>query len=98
MLEDGFLALLDAHDLERPRTNIDVVGDKVDCHWPHHGLSIELLSYRFHATRHAFEADVARRRRSRHVAFTYGDIFERGARTAAEVAQLLRPTCGTPVA
>lgn len=71
MLEDGFLALLDAHDLERPRTNIDVAGDKVDCHWPHHGLTIELLRYRFHATRHAFEVDVARRRRPRHVAFTY---------------------------
>lgn len=85
-LEDGFLALLRAHGLPRPRTNIDHRGDKVDCHWPQLGLTVELLSYRFHGTRHAFEADVARRRRSRHVAYTYGDVVEHGARTAADLA------------
>lgn len=90
VLEDGFLALLDHHSLVRPRTNIDLSGDKVDCHWPSRGLTVELLGYRFHASRHAFEADVARRRRSAHVAYTYGDVFERGARTAAEIAALLR--------
>ena len=52
-------------------------------------LTIELLSYRFHASRHAFEQDVARRRRSNHVAYTYGDVFERGAATAADVARRL---------
>jgi hypothetical protein len=52
-------------------------------------LSIELLSYRFHASRHAFEADVARRRRSNHIACTYGDIVERPARTAGELRRLL---------
>lgn len=88
-LEDGFLKLLDAHRLPRPRTNIDHAGDKVDCHWEHLGLTIELLSYRFHASRRAFEDDVARRRRSRHLAYTWGDVFERGARTAAELAPLL---------
>lgn len=88
-LEDGFLALLDRHDLPRPRTNIDRRGDKVDCHWPHADATVELLSYRFHASRQAFEQDVARRRRSSHHAFTWGDVFERGARTAAEVAALL---------
>jgi len=69
----------------RPRTNIDVAGDKVDCHWPQQGLTVELLSYRFHASRRAFEADVARRRRSRHLAFTWGDVFERGEQTIAEL-------------
>lgn len=34
VLEDGFLQLLRGHDLPMPRTNIDVAGDKVDCHWP----------------------------------------------------------------
>jgi hypothetical protein len=86
-LEDGFLALLRAHGLPRPRTNIDHRGDKVDCRWPQLGLTVELMSYRFHATRHAFEADVARRRRSRHVAYTYGDVFERAAATAADLAR-----------
>jgi hypothetical protein len=42
-----------------------------------------------HASRMAFETDVARRRRSSHLAYTYGDVFERGAQTAAELAPLL---------
>lgn len=88
-LEDGFLALLRRHDLPRPRTNIDVAGDKVDCHWPRHALTVELLSYRFHASRRAFEDDVARRRRSSHLAYSWGDVFERGATTIAELAPLL---------
>jgi hypothetical protein len=88
-LESGFLALLNGHGLPRPRTNIDLAGDKVDCHWPQHGLTIELHSYRFHASRLAFERDLARRRRSSHVAYSYGDVFERPARTAAEIAALL---------
>ncbi len=50
-----------------------------------HGLIVELLTYSFHASRRAFEADVARRRRSQHIAFTYGDVRERGARTIAEL-------------
>lgn len=85
-LEDGFLALMARHDLPRPRTNIDHKADKVDCHWPHVGLTVELMSFRFHATRLAFEADVARRRRSNHLAYTWGDVFERGAQTIAELA------------
>ena len=89
MLEDGFLELLSAYGLSRPRTNIDYRGDKVDCHWPELGLTIELLSYRYHASRRAFELDVARRRRSNHYAFTYGDVFERAPQTAAEVGDLI---------
>jgi len=89
MLEDGFLELLSAYGLSRPRTNIDHRGDKVDCHWPELGLTIELLSYRYHASRRAFELDVARRRRSNHYAFTYGDVFERAPQTAAEVGELI---------
>ncbi len=91
-LEDAFLALLRDHDLPLPRTNVDCHGDTVDCHWPAHGLTVELLSYRFHASRGAFEQDVARRRRSRHVAYTYGDVVERGAATAAELRQRLALT------
>ena len=90
VLEDAFLELLERHGLPASRTNIDHEGDKVDCHWPEHDLTVELLSYRFHASRRAFEADVARRRRSNHVAFTYGDVFERAAQTAAELERRLR--------
>ena len=88
-LEDRFLALLDAHDLPLPRTNVDHAGDKVDCQWLEHGLTVELHSYRFHASRYSFETDIARRRRSSHVAFSYGDVVERGDATAAEVRALL---------
>jgi len=89
-LERGFLKLLRAHGLPRPRTNIDHLGDKVDCHWPQLGLTLELLSYRFHASRAAFEQDVARRRRSNHVAYTYGDVFERAGQTIADLRARLR--------
>jgi hypothetical protein len=85
VLEDAFLRLLRTHRLPLPRTNVDHRGDKVDCLWPEHGLTVELLSYRFHASRHAFEQDIARRRRSNHVAYTYGDIVERGAATIRDL-------------
>jgi hypothetical protein len=91
-LEDLFAALLRRHALPIPRTNIDHAGDKVDCHWPQLGLTVELVSYRFHATRRAFEVDVARRRRSGHVAFSYGDIAERPAQTLRELTRLLSAT------
>ena len=90
-LEDAFLALLTEHGLPLPRTNIDRHGDKVDCHWADHDLTVELVSYRFHATRSAFERDNARRRRSQHLAFTYGDVTETGAATIAELRGLLWP-------
>jgi hypothetical protein len=90
-LESGFRALLRRHGLPLPRTNVDHVGDKVDCHWPQLGLTIELLSFRFHGTRRGFENDVARRRRSNHIAYTWGDVFERAQRTVAELTPLLAP-------
>ena len=89
-LEDVFLKLVKAHGLPLPRTNIDVRGDKVDCHWPDHGgLTVELHSYRFHASRYGFENDITRRRRSRHLAFSYGDVVDRADATAAELRELL---------
>ncbi|MGH2897592.1 MAG: hypothetical protein ACRDMZ_02885, partial [Solirubrobacteraceae bacterium] len=89
-LEAAFVRLLGRHGLPLPRTNIDHGCDKVDCHWPDLGLTIELLSYTFHATRQAFERDVARRRRCAHVAYTYGDVFERGVATIADLRPRLR--------
>ena len=87
VLEDAFLALLEAHGVPLPRTNTDVRGDKVDCHWPRYGLTVELITFRYHATRHGFETDNARRRRSGHIAYTYGDVVERGEETAADLRQ-----------
>lgn len=90
MLEDGFLALLRDNGLPAPRTNVDRHGDRVDCHWPQLGLTVELLSFRYHGSRAAFERDVARRRRSEHLAFTYGDVFERPAPTVVELADAMQ--------
>jgi len=84
-LEDLFLALLKAHGVPLPRTNIDVNGDKVDCHWERHGLTVELITFRYHATRYGFETDNERRRRSGHVPYTYGDIVERGDATVTDL-------------
>jgi len=88
-LEDDFIALLKAHDLPLPRTNIDFRGNKVDCRWEEHGLTIELQSYGFHGTRYGFETDITRRRSSDHVAFSYGDVVDRGRSTAGEIRELL---------
>jgi len=85
LLEDAFVDLLKTHGLPLPRTNVDHHGDKVDCHWPQHRLTVELVTFRFHATRYGFENDVARRRRSKHIAYTYGDVVEQPAATAADV-------------
>ena len=95
-LESGFVALLDRHGLPLPRTNIDRNGDKVDCYWPVYALTIELHSYRFHGSRWGFENDTARRRRSNHLAYTWGDVFERGDQTAAEMRDHL--AAGSPLA
>jgi hypothetical protein len=89
-LESGFLALLREHGLPKPRTNVDRRGDKVDCHWPQFDLTIELHSFRHHATRAGFETDLARRRRSNHVAFSYGDVVEHGARTVRELRTAMK--------
>ena len=89
-LEQGFEALLRRRGLPLPRTNIDHKGDKVDCHWPALNLTVELHSWRYHATRQAFENDLARRRRSNHLAYSYGDVFERAEQTAAELRARLR--------
>ena len=88
-LETGFLALLRKHGLALPRTNIGRYGDTVDCHWPTLGVTVELLSFGFHGTRYAFEQDVARRRRSNHIAFSWGDVFERGPQTITELRSIL---------
>jgi Transcriptional regulator, AbiEi antitoxin len=100
-LEDGFLALVRRHGLPAPRTNVVCHGDKVDCHWPQLGLTVELVSYRFHGSRRAFEGDIARRRRSNHLAFSWGDVFERGDRTVAELVAAMnarRPGLATRLA
>ena len=56
-LEAAFLMLSRQHGLERPRWNERVEGWRVDAHWPHQRLVVELDSAGFHLSRAAFERD-----------------------------------------
>ncbi|MEA2353621.1 MAG: hypothetical protein QOG41_2321 [Thermoleophilaceae bacterium] len=94
-LESAFVALLRKHDLPLPRTNRRVGSHRVDCHWPEHGLTVELDSYRFHNTRHAWEQDHARRRAARargdeHRRYTWRDVVEEPEPTVRELHGLLK--------
>jgi very-short-patch-repair endonuclease len=93
-LEKRFLELLREHDLPLPRTNRPAGGHHVDCRWPEQRLTIELDSYRFHHSRHAWEQDRRREREARARGdefrrYTWGDVFEQPALTLAELGQLL---------
>jgi hypothetical protein len=93
-LERGFIALLRKHNLPLPRTNIPKDGHWVDCRWEEYPVTVELDSYRFHNTRHAWETDhtrgrKARRRGDEYRRYVWGDVFEEPDETAADVRQLL---------
>ena len=93
-LERDFLALLRSAGLPLPRTNQPVGARYVDCRWPERRLTIELDSYRYHHTRHAWEQDRRREREARARGdefrrFTYGDVTEDHAQVLAELRRLL---------
>jgi very-short-patch-repair endonuclease len=94
VLEDRFLALLDADGLPRPLTNHRIEGMEVDAAWPEQRLVVELDGWAFHADRRAFQDD--RTRAARLMAagwvvlrFTHADVTERLAWVAATVRELL---------
>jgi len=77
-----------------PITNRVAAGGRVDCRWPEHRLTIELDSYRYHSSRHAWEADRRRERAARAAGdefrrYTWGDVFEHPRLMMREVCQLL---------
>jgi hypothetical protein len=72
-LERRFLKLLRDAPLPLPVTNCLAGGRLVDCRWPAHRLTVELDSYRYHASRHAWEKDRQRERE----AYARGDQFRR---------------------
>jgi very-short-patch-repair endonuclease len=72
-LERAFLKLLKTNNLALPQTNTSVGGRFVDCRWPAHKLTVELDSYRYHSSRHAWEEDRKRERQAR----ARGDDFRR---------------------
>ena len=94
VLERRFLTLLRESGLPLPETNALAGGRRVDCRWPEHRLTVELDSYRYHGSRHAWERD---RRREREAyargdelrRYTYGDVFERPGPMLRELRGLL---------
>jgi hypothetical protein len=93
-LERAFLDLLDQAGLPPPITNKPAGTKRVDCRWPDRHLTVELDSYRYHNTRHAWEQD---RRREREAyarnedfrRYTFGDVFETPTRMRSELVVLL---------
>ena len=67
-LERRFLARLRAAGLPLPQTNRPAGGRRVDCRWPELRLTVELDSYRYHRSRHAWEQDRRREREARRAA------------------------------
>jgi Transcriptional regulator, AbiEi antitoxin len=64
-LESRFLALVRKAGLPLPETNRPAGAHRVDCRWPEYRLTVELQSYRYHNSRHAWEQDHQRRREAR---------------------------------
>jgi hypothetical protein len=94
-LERRFLELLEETGLPLPQTNRPAGGRRVDCRWPEHHLTVELDSYRFHRSRHAWEQDRRREREARARGdefrrYTYGDVFEDPRLMLRELRGLLR--------
>ena len=94
VLEDRFLALLDAHGLPRPSTNALVNGIEVDALWRRECVVVELDGWAFHRTTRAFQRD---RERSNELMlagyavlrFTHDDIVRRAADVAVRVERAL---------
>jgi hypothetical protein len=93
-LERRFLRVIRGDRLPLPVTNRVASGRRVDCRWPVLRLTIELDSYRYHGSRHAWEQD-RRREREAHARgdefrrYTYGDVLEDPRYMLAELRNLL---------
>ena len=95
-LEARFLRRLREAGLALPETNRLAGERRVDCRWPDLRLTVELDSYRYHQSRHAWEED-RRREREAHARgdqlrrYTYGDVVERPEAMMEELRALLLP-------
>jgi very-short-patch-repair endonuclease len=72
-LEREFLNVLREERLPLPRTNRLTGSYRVDCRWPSEHLTVELDSYTFHGSHHAWDQDRHRERE----AYARGDQFRR---------------------
>jgi hypothetical protein len=94
-LEKGFLRRLREARLPPPRTNRKLEEGYVDCRWPEHRLTAELDSYRFHASRLAWEDGhhrerAARARGDEFRRYTWTDVFDDPDPMLADLRRLLR--------
>ena len=94
-LESRFLERLRDAGLVLPKTNRPAGGRRVDCRWPEQRLTVELDSYRYHHSRHAWEQDRRREREARARGdefrrYTYGDVFEHPEFMLTELRALVR--------
>jgi hypothetical protein len=98
-LERRFLKRLVEEALPLPITNKPAGGRRVDCRWPEHNLTVELDSYRYHRSRHAWELD-RRREREAHARgddfrrYTHDDVFQTPDHMLTELSLLLRVAKG----
>jgi hypothetical protein len=95
VLERAFRRRLEEAGLPLPEMNRAASGRRVDCRWPDHRLTVELDSYRYHRSRHAWEQDRRREREARARGdefrrYTYGDVVESPRLMLAELCALLR--------
>ena len=96
VLERRFLQVLIDHDLPLPdATNKSAGSFRVDCRWESPPLTVELDSYRFHNSRHAWELDRRREREARARGddfrrYTYSDVCEDTRQMLRELSSLLQ--------
>ena len=88
-----FLILREA-GLPLPETNRPAGGRRVDCRWPDRRLTVELDSYTYHRSRHAWEQDRRREREARARGdelrrYTHDDVMRHPRLMLAELRELL---------
>jgi hypothetical protein len=93
-LESSFIAVVRRAQLPLPETNGVAGAHRVDCRWPEHRLTVELDSYRYHHTRHAWEQDRQREREARARGdefrrYTWLDVYEDPAPMLRDLRSLL---------
>jgi very-short-patch-repair endonuclease len=95
-LEDAFAELLRAANLPLPQMNRRQDSYLIDCRWIEDGVTVELDSFTYHSTQHAWEQD---RRRDREAhdrgdrvrRFTRREVLEEPGYVVNAVRQLLEP-------
>ena len=96
-LERRFLTLLREQQLPLPATNTKAGAHRVDCRWQEHHLTVELDSYSYHNSRHAWEQDRKRERQAhargdQHRRYTHHDVSQAPAQMLTELHALLAPS------